>query len=163
MSLDENQSLDGVLFHLDREHAKRLFGLRDDGELTAFVQELVPRLPAEDVVHLGDAWKLLNQCMSETTADVDVSRLPQAQMIAGGRPLGPGQAIMVRMVRPDLVAMIASEADGLATPSLIERMSRVAAEEAIEPSVALDLLEQAGKLYQRAAAAHGAVVFAAIP
>ena len=106
--------MDGSGFHiaLSRDHAKKLFGLKDDDTLKAVVEELKnsPELnKAGRVLNVGNTWNALHRCLTDGELDPEGGEFPLNHVVLGGKHLHQGKDYFAVLVRPDIVTFIDTE------------------------------------------------------
>jgi uncharacterized protein DUF1877 len=104
----------GYHIALAREHAKTLFGLKDDEGLRKFLDEL--RLGPDmrksgRVLEMGTLWNPLHRCLTDGELDPAAGDFPLNHAVLGGKQLHKGGDYTAVLVRPDMTRFIA---DGLA-------------------------------------------------
>ena len=106
----------GVLFALDRDGAKDLFGARGDDALREFVSRLASNASIWSeklAVDCGEKWQVIDRCLGEMKSEAQLD-----QCILGGRPMFQGTEMAVILVRPDLVPHLASGLEGVSADAL---------------------------------------------
>jgi hypothetical protein len=108
-------SVVGRGFHiaLEREHAKTLFGLKDDEAIRKFLEELKVRPDMKKsgrVLDLGTLWDPIHRCLTEGELDPAAGDFPLNTAILGGKQLLKGADYAAVLIRPDVTRFIA---DGL--------------------------------------------------
>lgn len=104
----------GYHIALGREHAKRLFSLKDDQEILKFLEELKasPEMKKSGrLLDSGTAWDALHRCLTEGELDPAAGDFPLNHAILGGKQLHHGSDTAAVLIRPDMTRFIA---DGLA-------------------------------------------------
>ena len=99
-------------FHiaLAREHAKTLFGLKDDASLRTFLDELKVRPDMKRsgrVLDLGTLWDPMHRCLTEGELDPAAGDFPLNTAVLGGKQLLQGKEYTAVLVRPDMTRFIA--------------------------------------------------------
>lgn len=100
----------GCLIALTREHAKRVFGQKDDENLRQLLEELrtSPDLKKSGrTLDLGQLWDPLHRCLTEGELDPAAGEPPLNQTILGGRQLHHGSDYVAAIVRPDMTTFVA--------------------------------------------------------
>jgi len=105
----------GPGFHiaLAREHAKTLFGLKDDASIRKFLEELKARPDIKKsgrMLELGTLWDPIHRCLTEGELDPAAGDFPLNTAILGGKQLLKGTDYTAVLIRPDMTRFIA---DGL--------------------------------------------------
>lgn len=148
MSTHASSLKQGMLVVLDRDRAKQLFGAREPAKLREVLNQLATDsqwVNSERMVTLDAQAELLQELLS--SGDNDEPALDQA--ILGGRPLADEPSLRVRVVRPDMVAHVASALQAFrASP----RAGQGSAHQA-------EILTRIEKLYAQAVDEAGAVAF----
>lgn len=98
-------------FHiaLGREHAKTLFGIKEDGPLLKFLDELKVRPDMKKsgrVLETGVLWDPLHRCLTEGELDPAGGDFPLNHAVLGGKQLHKGADHAAILVRPDMVRFI---------------------------------------------------------
>jgi len=153
----------GILFLLGRDNAKRVFAARD---ATLLQQELTEIAAAEDaiVVDCQGNWEMLHRLLGDGSLDPQGGELPLNHCVLGGRPMDAGDAMIVRLVRPDRVTHIATALAELDAADVQRRFETAAAaadeptDEAAQQRLS-SLLGRVTELYDTAARERAAVVF----
>jgi hypothetical protein len=104
----------GYHIALAREHAKTLFGLKDDAALRKFLDELRARPDMKKSGRLLDSgvlWDPIHRCLTEGEVDPAGGDFPLNHAVLGGKQLLKGTDYTAVLVRPDMTRFIA---DGLA-------------------------------------------------
>ena len=104
----------GYHIALTREHAKTLFGLKEDAGLRKFLEELRRRPDMHKsgrVLELGTLWDPIHRCLTEGELDPAGGDFPLNHAVLGGKQLHSGADYTAVLVRPDVTRFIA---DGLA-------------------------------------------------
>jgi hypothetical protein len=102
----------GKGFHiaLGREHAKRLFGIKDDESLRQFVEELKasPEMKKSGrLLDNGPLWDPIHRCLTEGTLDPEGGDFPLNHAVLGGKQLHNSGDYVASLVRPDMTRFIA--------------------------------------------------------
>lgn len=98
---------------LAREHAKTLFGLKDDASIRKFLDELKARADIKKSGRLLDTetlWDPIHRCLTEGELDPAAGDFPLNHAVLGGKQLLKGSDYTAVLVRPDMTRFIA---DGL--------------------------------------------------
>jgi hypothetical protein len=82
----------GPGFHiaLSREHAKRLFAIKDDESLRQFLEELksMPEMKKSGrILALGTAWDAIHRCLTDGELDPAGGEFPLNHAVLGGKQL----------------------------------------------------------------------------
>ncbi len=100
----------GYHIALSREHAKRLFGQKDDENLRKFLDELIALPDMKKSGRLfdsGGTWEALHRCLTEGELDPAAGDFPLNHAILGGKQLHHGGDYVAALVRPDMTNFIA--------------------------------------------------------
>ncbi|QDU26370.1 hypothetical protein ETAA8_14480 [Anatilimnocola aggregata] len=106
----------GYYLALAREHAKRLFGMKEDAELAAFMDELktAPEMKKSDrVLDIGSVWDPLHRIMTDGELDPSGGDFPESHIVLGGRQLHHGSDFSSILIRPDMVGFVSEALNGL--------------------------------------------------
>lgn len=99
----------GYHIALTREHAKRVFGMQDDDNLRAFLEEL--RMSPEmnksgRVLDIGTTWDAIHRCLTDGELDPAGGDFPLNTVILGGKQLHRGDDYAAVLIRPDMTAFV---------------------------------------------------------
>ena len=99
-------------FHiaLSREHAKRLFGQKDDENLRKFLDELITSPEMKKTGRLFDSgctWDAMHRCLTEGELDPAGGEFPLNHAVLGGKQLHQGNDYVAALIRPDMTTFIA--------------------------------------------------------
>jgi len=99
-------------FHLAlaREHAKTLFGLKDDESIRKFLEELKARPDMKKsgrMLDIGTLWDPIHRCLTEGQLDPAAGDFPLNTAILGGKQLLKGSDYTAVLIRPDMTNFIA--------------------------------------------------------
>ena len=102
----------GPGFHiaLAREHAKTLFGLKDDTSVRNFLEELKTRPDIKKsgrMLELGTLWDPIHRCLTEGELDAAGGDFPLNTAVLGGKQLLKGTDYTAVLIRPDMTRFIA--------------------------------------------------------
>ena len=100
----------GYHIALAREHAKTLFGLKDDEGLRKFLDELEKRPDMRKsgrVLETGAKWDPIHRCLTEGELDPAAGDFPLNHAVLGGKQLHKGSDYTAVVVRPDMTRFIA--------------------------------------------------------
>jgi hypothetical protein len=105
-------------FHiaLSREHAKRLFAIKDDPSLLKFLEELKDDAELKEsgrILELGTAWDSIHRCLTEGELDPAGGDFPLNHAVLGGKQLHKGADRAAVLVRPDMTRFIADALEEL--------------------------------------------------
>jgi hypothetical protein len=99
-------------FHiaLGRDDAKRLFGIKEDGALRKFLDELKVRpdmTKSGRVLDLGALWDPIHRCLTEGELDPAGGDFPLNHAVLGGKQLHQATDYTAVLIRPDMTRFIA--------------------------------------------------------
>ena len=100
----------GYHIALSREHAKRLFGQKDDENLRKFLDELVADPGMKKSGRLFDSgthWDALHRCLTEGELSAAAGEFPLNHAVLGGKQLHHGGDSVAALVRPDMTNFVA--------------------------------------------------------
>jgi len=100
----------GYHIALPREHAKTLFGLKDDEGLRKFLDELEKRPDMRKsgrVLETGTSWDPIHRCLTEGELEASAGEFPLNHAVLGGKELHKGSDYTAVVVRPDMTRFIA--------------------------------------------------------
>jgi hypothetical protein len=99
----------GHYLALAREHAKRLFGIKEDAPLAAFMEELKtsPEMKKSGrCLDVGPVWDPLHRLMTDGELDPSGGDFPHNHIVLGGRQLHHGDDFSAILIRPDMVGFV---------------------------------------------------------
>ncbi|MGI8979898.1 MAG: DUF1877 family protein [Pirellulaceae bacterium] len=100
----------GYHIALSREHAKRLFGQKDDENLRKFLDELIADPGMKKSGRLFDSgihWDAMHRCLTEGELDSAAGEFPLNHVVLGGKQLHQGGDYVAALVRPDMTNFVA--------------------------------------------------------
>jgi uncharacterized protein DUF1877 len=100
----------GYHIALARDHAKTLFGLKDDDGLRKFLDDLQKRPDMRKsgrVLETGTNWDPIHRCLTEGELDPAAGDFPLNHAILGGKQLHKGTDYTAVLIRPDMTNFIA--------------------------------------------------------
>lgn len=105
-------------FHiaLSREHAKRLFAIKDDPSLLKFLEELKDDSTLKEtdrILELGTTWDPIHRCLTEGELDPAGGDFPLNHAVLGGKQLHKGPDSTAVLIRPDMTRFIADALEEL--------------------------------------------------
>jgi hypothetical protein len=106
----------GYHIALGREHAKKLFGLKDEAGIRQFLDELCrsPEMKKSGrILDTGGAWDPIHRCLTEGELDPGAGDFPLNHAILGGKQLYKGTDSTAVLVRPDMTRFIADALEEL--------------------------------------------------
>lgn len=109
----------GYHIALAREHAKRVFGQKDDESLRAFLQELITApemIKSGRVLNTGKAWNAIHRCLTEGELDPTAGDFPLNQVVLGGKQLHQGDDYAAVLIRPDMTTFVSEALNGIKEP-----------------------------------------------
>lgn len=99
---------EGIYFRLDRDQAKKLFGLRDPQQLNSWITELRAAAQThESALSVPvSQWEALHLALTGSR-EADAGEPPGNQVVLGARPLGDESQYLIRLIRPDMTGHLA--------------------------------------------------------
>jgi hypothetical protein len=100
----------GYHIALGRDHAKRLFGLKEDQAILQFLEELKasPQMKKSGrLLETGTAWDAIHRCLTEGELDPAAGDFPLSHAVLGGKQLHQGTDYAAVLIRPDTTRFIA--------------------------------------------------------
>jgi Domain of unknown function (DUF1877) len=100
----------GYHIALAREHAKTLFGIKEDTALRKFLNELVvqPEMQRSGrVLDCGILWEAIHRCLTEGELDPAGGDFPLNHAVLGGKQLHRAADYTAVLIRPDMPRFIA--------------------------------------------------------
>jgi hypothetical protein len=100
----------GYHIALAREHAKTLFGIKDDASLRKFLDELKTRpdiTKSGRLLDTGILWDPIHRCLTEGELDPVAGDFPLNHAVLGGKQLHQGTDYTAVLIRPDMTGFIA--------------------------------------------------------
>jgi len=100
----------GYYIALGREHAKTLFGLKDDAALRQLLEELKARPDMKKsgrVLDMLALWEALHRCLTDGELDPAGGEFPLNHAVLGGKQLLQGTDYTAVLIRPDMTRFIA--------------------------------------------------------
>lgn len=99
-------------FHiaLAREHAKTLFGLKDDASIRKFLDDLKARPDMKKsgrILDVGVWWDPIHRCLTEGELDSAAGDFPLNTAVLGGKQLLQGKEHTAVLIRPDMTRFVA--------------------------------------------------------
>jgi hypothetical protein len=126
----------GYHIALGREHAKTLFGLKDDAALRGFLEELKARPDMKKsgrVLDMGALWEALHRCLTDGELDPAGGDFPLNHAVLGGKQLLKGADYTAVLIRPDMTRFIADALVELTEDDLRKRFFGLAGGSYQEP------------------------------
>jgi len=99
----------GYHIALTREHAKRLFAMKDDENLRKFLDELRADREMKKggrVLDLGTCWDPIHRCLTDGELDPNGGEFPLNTVVLGGKQLHRGDDYTAVLIRPDMTTFI---------------------------------------------------------
>lgn len=106
----------GYYLALTREHAKTLFGIKEDAALRKFLAELKsqPDLKRSGrALETGVLWDPIHRCLTEGELDPAAGDFPLNHAVLGGKQLHQAAEYTIALVRPDMTRFIADALEEL--------------------------------------------------
>ena len=106
----------GYHIALAREHAKTLFGIKEDAALRKFLDDLKGRPDMKKsgrVLDSGTIWDAIHRCLTEGELDPAAGDFPLNHAVLGGKQLYKGTDSTAVLIRPDMTRFIADALDEL--------------------------------------------------
>lgn len=100
----------GYYIALAREHAKTLFGIKEDAALRTFLEELRTRSDIKRsgrLLEAGTLWEPIHRCLTEGELDPTAGDFPLNHAVLGGKQLHQSSDYTAVLVRPDMTRFIA--------------------------------------------------------
>jgi len=100
----------GYHIALAREHAKTLFGIKDDASLRKFLDELKAKPDMKKsgrLLDTGVLWDPIHRCLTEGELDPAAGDFPLNHAVLGGKQLHKGSDYTAVLIRPDMTSFIA--------------------------------------------------------
>jgi len=99
-------------FHiaLARDHAKTLFGLKDDVAIRKFLDDLKAKPDMKKsgrLLDVGALWDPIHRCLTEGELDPAAGDFPLNTAVLGGKQLLKGTDYTAVLIRPDVTRFIA--------------------------------------------------------
>jgi hypothetical protein len=99
----------GYHIALAREHAKTLFGIKDDAALLKFLEEFKVRPDIKKsgrLLDTGVLWDPIHRCLTEGELDPAAGDFPLNHAVLGGKQLYKGKDYTAVLIRPDMTNFI---------------------------------------------------------
>jgi hypothetical protein len=106
----------GFYLALARDHAKRLFSIKEDAELAKFMQELKTSAEMKKsgrALDIGPAWDPLHRIMTDGELDPGGGDFPGNHVVLGGKQLHHGSDFSTIVIRPDMVPFVSEALNDL--------------------------------------------------
>jgi hypothetical protein len=114
----------GYYLALAREHAKRLFAIKEDAELAKFMEELkaAPDMKKSGrALDVGSAWDPLHRLLTDGELDPGGGDFPANHVVLGGRQLHHGSDFSIILITPDIVAYVSEALNELKQAEVREK------------------------------------------
>jgi hypothetical protein len=106
----------GFYIALAREHAKTLFGIKEDAALRKFLEELRTRPDIKKsgrLLEAGTLWDPIHRCLTEGELDPSAGDFPLNHAVLGGKQLHQATDYTAVLIRPDMTRFIADALEEL--------------------------------------------------
>jgi hypothetical protein len=106
----------GYHIALARDHAKTLFGIKEDAALRKFLEELKARPDIKKsgrVLEMGTLWDPIHRCLTEGELDPTAGDFPLNHAVLGGKQLHQSSDYTAVLIRPDMTRFIADALEEL--------------------------------------------------
>jgi hypothetical protein len=120
----------GYYLALARDHAKRLFAIKEDAELAAFMTELKtsPEMKKSGrALDVGTMWDALHRIMTDGELDPSGGDFPANHAVLGGRQLHHGSDFSAILIRPDIVPFVSDALKELKQAEVREKFENLPA------------------------------------
>jgi hypothetical protein len=120
----------GYYLALAREHAKRLFAIKEDAELAKFMVELKtsPEMKKSGrALDIGPAWDPLHRILTDGELDPGGGDFPQNHVVLGGKQLHHASDFSTILIRPDIVAFVSEALNELKQTEVREKFNALPA------------------------------------
>jgi hypothetical protein len=106
----------GYYIALAREHAKTLFGIKEDVSLRKFLDDLKSRPDIKKsgrVLEMAALWDPIHRCLTEGELDPAAGDFPLNHAVLGGKQLHQATDYTAVLIRPDMIRFIADALEEL--------------------------------------------------
>jgi hypothetical protein len=120
----------GYYLALARDHAKRLFGIKEDAPLAEFMNELknAPDMKKSGrSLDIGSVWDPLHRILTDGELDPGGGDFPENHVVLGGRQLHHGPDFSSILIRPDMVAFVSTALNELKQTEVREKFQNLPA------------------------------------
>jgi hypothetical protein len=120
----------GYYLALAREHAKRLFGIKEDALLAAFMEELKTSAEMKKsgrALDIGGMWDPLHRIMTDGELDPGGGDFPGNHVVLGGKQLHHASDFSAILIRPDIVAFVSESLNELKQGEVREKFENLPA------------------------------------
>jgi len=114
----------GYHIALARDHAKTLFGIKEDASLRKFLDELKTRPDMKKsgrVLDTGILWDPIHRCLTEGELDPAAGDFPLNHAVLGGKQLHQASDYTAVLIRPDITRFIADALSDLEENDIRQR------------------------------------------
>jgi hypothetical protein len=120
----------GYYLALARDHAKRLFGIKEDAPLAAFMEELKTSAEMKKSgrsLDIGGVWDPLHRIMTDGELDPGGGDFPGNHVVLGGKQLHHAGDFSAILIRPDIVAFVSEALNELKQNDVREAFQKLPA------------------------------------
>jgi hypothetical protein len=120
----------GYYLALARDHAKRLFGIKEDAPLAAFMEELKTSAEMKKSgrsLDIGGVWDPLHRIMTDGELDPGGGDFPGNRVVLGGKQLHHAGDFSAILIRPDIVAFVSEALNELKQNDVREAFQKLPA------------------------------------
>jgi hypothetical protein len=156
----------GVLFAIDNGTVRELIAAKSDANVRANVRRVENAWDSPRLAEMDKAWDAMHRTLSDGSLDPSAGAYPLNRVILGGRHLYQGDDYIVALVPANEIKDVARAVTRVEQPWFRERYLRLLSREDYGPEHGeVDLaytwayLEEAARLYARAARERRAVIF----
>lgn len=120
----------GFYLALGREHARRLFGIKEEAPLAAFLEELKnsPDMKKSGrLLDVGGVWEPLHRIMTDGELDPGGGDFPGNHVVLGGKQLHHAADFSAILIRPDIVGFVSEALNDLKQNEVREKFQNLPA------------------------------------
>lgn len=120
----------GYYLALARDHAKRLFAIKEDAPLAEFMTELKnsPDMKKSGrALDIGSVWDPLHRILTDGELDPGGGDFPENHVVLGGRQLHHGPDFSAILIRPDMVVFVSEALNELKQAEVREKFEKLPA------------------------------------
>lgn len=120
----------GYYLALARDHAKRLFAIKEDAPLAEFINELKTSAEMKKsgrALDIGPVWDPLHRIMTDGELDPGGGDFPSNHVVLGGRQLHHGSDFSAILIRPDMVVYVLEALNDLKQTEVREKFQNLPA------------------------------------
>jgi hypothetical protein len=120
----------GFYLALARDHAKRLFAIKEDAPLAAFMEELKASAEMKKsgrALDIGGTWDPLHRILTDGELDPGGGDFPANHVVLGGRQLHHGSDFSAILIRPDMTAYVSEALNELKQTEVREKFQNLPA------------------------------------